>query len=493
MAKVRRSKWALGSLWVCLLVALSLLTVLSCRKSQTIPAQSELPGDFPQIEVVQVRHPEWSRNLSIYEVNVRQYSEGGTFREFEEHLPRLKEMGVGILWFMPIHPIGEEHRKGTLGSYYSVKNYYAVNSEFGSLEEFRVLVEKIHDMGMYVIIDWVANHSAWDNELTREHPDWYIRDVHGRFVPPIDDWSDVIDFNYSMPGLWYYMADAMRFWVEEVGVDGFRCDVAGMVPLEFWNFVRAELDKIKPVFMLAEWEAPEAHDYAFDMTYGWTLYHLMKRIAKGLAPASAIGSHLGHETQRYPKSAYRMYFTSNHDENSWNGTVFERLGAGAVAFAVLAATLDGMPLVYSGQETGLDKRLEFFEKDMIPWHEHILIDFYTRLLNLKQENRALWNGEYGGDVTWVHTTNDANVFAFVREKDGDKVFVILNMSREEQSVTLEGTEFVGQYHNVFSGEEVALGENAALTLEAWDFRIFAASTPGRGLIPFRPGEKKGGL
>ena len=493
MVKVRKAGWTWGSVWVWLLIAVSLLAVFSCQKSQTVPAQSEQPAEFPQTNVVQVRHPEWSRNLSIYEVNVRQYSQGGTFAEFEQHVPRLNEMGVGILWFMPIHPIGQVHRKGTLGSYYSVKDYYAVNPEFGTLEEFESLVQKIHDMGMYVIIDWVANHSAWDNDLTREHPDWYIRDVHGRFVPPIDDWSDVIDLNYNMPGLWYYMADAMRFWVEEVDVDGFRCDVAGMVPLEFWNYVRAELEKVKPVFLLAEWEAPEAHDYAFDMTYGWTLYHLMSRISKGLAPASAVGSHLGHEAQVYPKVAYRMYFTSNHDENSWNGTVFERLGDGAVTFAVLAATLDGMPLVYSGQEIGLNKRLEFFEKDLIPWQEHVLTDFYTKLLNLKKENRALWSGDRGGDVRWVHTSNDAAVFAFLREKDGDRVFVILNLSREEQTVILEGSDFVGEYRNVFSEEEVILRENASLTLEPWDFGVFAASTPGRGLIPFRSGEEEGGL
>lgn len=466
--------------------ALVLVTVISCQPPQQVQLEQVAPLDFPRFDPQPVVHPLWSHDASIYEVNVRQYSPGGTFAEFEKHLPRLKEMGVKILWFMPIHPIGEEHRKGKLGSYYSVKDYYGVNPEFGTLDEFRALVEKIHGMGMYVLIDWVANHTAWDNDLTRTHPDWYVQDVHGRFVPPVADWTDVIDLNYNAPGLWYYMADAMRFWVEEVGIDGFRCDVAGMVPLEFWNYVRVELDKVKPVFMLAEWESPAAHDFAFDMTYAWALHQLMSRISMGMAPASGIGAYLAEEARRYPRSAYRMNFTSNHDENSWNGTVYERMGDGAVAMAVLAATLPGMPLVYSGQEVGLNHRLEFFEKDEIMWHQHVLTDFYAKLLALKKENSALWNGEMGGGATWIHTTNDAGVFAFLREKDGDRVFVILNLSGQEQIVTLEGDAHHGSYRNVFDGQAVKLDELTSFALEPWDFRVLAFSDPGRGLLPFRP-------
>ncbi len=486
----RSASWRLERvIWL----ALALALVLSCQPRQQVQVEQAAPLDFPQFDPQPVVHPLWSHNASIYEVNVRQYSPGGTFAEFEKHLPRLKEMGVDILWFMPVHPIGEEQRKGTLGSYYSVKDYYGVNPEFGTLDEFRALVERIHDMGMYVLIDWVANHSAWDNDLTRTNPDWYIRDVHGRFVPPVADWSDVIDLNFNAPGLWYYMADAMRFWVEDVGIDGFRCDVAGMVPLEFWNYLRVELNEVKPVFMLAEWESPEAHDFAFDMTYAWGLHHLMTKIAKGMAPASGIGAYLAEDARRYPGSAYRMNFTSNHDENSWNGTVYERMGDGAVTMAVLAATLPGMPLVYSGQEAGLSHRLEFFEKDEIRWREHVLADFYARLLDLKKENRALWNGDMGGSVTWLHTTNDAGVFAFLREKEGDRVFVILNLSRQEQIVTLEGDAHHGGYRNVLDGEAVTLDELTSFALEPWDFRVLAASTPGRGLLPFRPTEGAMGI
>lgn len=483
MTEVRRVGRLQVCVLVCLLIALGMSGGLACRKRPVPQARSEQPVDFPRSELVPVRHPEWSHNLSIYEVNIRQYSPGGTFAEFTEHLTRLREMGVGILWFMPIHPIGRENRKGTLGSYYSVKDYYGVNPEFGTLEEFKELVDEIHDMGMYVIIDWVANHAAWDNPLAREHPDWFIRDIHGDLVPPVDDWSDVVDLNYGNPELWHYMIDAMRFWVEDMDIDGFRCDVAGMVPLDFWNVVRARLDEIKPVFMLAEWEAPEAHDYAFDMTYNWGLYHLMNRLAKGVLPAGAVGTYMQRDADLYSPDAYRMLFTSNHDENSWNGTVFERMGPAAGALAVLSATLDGMPLVYSGQEAGLDRRLEFFEKDEISWAPHEMGDLYTTLLNLKKENRALWNGDAGGKAEWVHTPNDQAVFAFVREHAGDRVFVVLNLTGETQTVSFVGDAHAGTYADVFSGETVTVGADARFDLSPWGFRVLAYSKPGRGLLP----------
>lgn len=443
--------------------------LFACQRVESPPVHMELSRE-PVVRLV--KHPEWSHNLGIYEVNVRQYTPEGTFQAFESHLPRLKELGVGILWFMPIHPIGEEKRKGSLGSYYSVKNYYGVNPEFGTLEDFKALVNKIHDVGMYVIIDWVANHTAWDNPLTVEHPDWYMRDSRGHFFPPVPDWSDVIALNYNNPELQDYMVQAMKFWVQETGVDGFRCDVAGMVPEEFWNRVRKELERVKPVFLLAEAEYPSLHEKAFDMTYGWELYHLINRIAKGQTREDSIGRHLALEKHRFPRDAYRMYFTSNHDENSWNGTVFERLGAGAAAFAVLTATFEGMPLVYSGQEAGLDKRLEFFEKDLIEWKAHEFSELYTTLLHLKKNNKALWNGEDGGPLIRVITSEDDDVFAFVREKEGDKIFVVLNLSNEEQQVALKGLSFIGDYRDVFAGKKVSFSEGAQLELKPWDYGVF---------------------
>ncbi len=421
-----------------------------------------------------VEHPDWAKNAVIYEVNLRQYTPEGTFSAFEEHLPRLRQMGVSILWFMPIHPIGEVKRKGTLGSYYSVKDYYGINPEFGNLEDFKKLVSKIHSMGMYVLIDWVANHCAWDNPLIEQHPEWFTRDIHGNPVSPVADWSDVVDFNYSNKDLWRYMIDAMKYWVAEADIDGFRCDVAGMVPLEFWVEARKEIWKIKPVFMLAEWESPEAHKHAFDATYGWELHKLMMRIARKELPASSIGAYLNAQGRSYPANAYRLYFTSNHDENSWHGTDREMFGEGAEAFTVLVLTLDGIPLIYSGQEAGLDKRLAFFEKDQIPWREHHMAEVYYTLANLRKRNRALWNDGDGGRVEWIHTTDDSRVFAFIRRKEENAVFVILNLSDSSLGVRLLGNRFAGKYIQVLPKDQVAeisFTGDEEIDLGAWGYRV----------------------
>jgi glycosidase len=419
-----------------------------------------------------VKHPEWSRNLSIYEVNLRQYTPEGTFKAFEKHLPRLKELGVGILWLMPIHPIGETNRKGSLGSYYSVKDYFAVNPDYGTMEDFKSLVGKIHESGIYVILDWVANHTAWDNPLASEHPEWYTQDSSGGFLPPVPDWSDVIDLNYDNRGLWKYMIRAMRFWVEEMDVDGFRCDVAGMVPMDFWNEARGELEKVEPVFMLAEAEGPEFHEHAFDMTYSWDFYYLMHDIVIGKKNASDMATYLSEETAHYPEDAYRMRFLTNHDENSWKGTVSETFGDAEEVCAVLTATVPGMPLLYSGQEAGLNKRLSFFERDPIEWKEDGHSGLYAGILNLKKKSQVMWNGESGGLMIRVPTSNDSSVFAFVREKESSKVFVIANLSDREQNITLAGGEFLGDYVDAFSGEKVSLRADVRMKLKAWGYRVF---------------------
>ncbi len=434
------------------------------------------PAQALETPASDIKHPDWSYSASIYEVNVRQYTSEGTFDAFAHHLPRLKGMGVSILWFMPIHPIGQLKRKGTLGSYYSVKDYKDVNPEFGTIDDFKNLVKRIHEMGMYVIIDWVGNHCAWDNPLVRQHPDWFTHDAQGNLVSPVPEWSDVVDFDYSRPDLWNFMIEAMKFWVRDVGVDGFRCDVAGMVPLEFWERARQELEEIKPVFMLAEWEAPQAHFRAFDATYGWDLYHLMMKVAKGSMPASAIGNYLEVNSRSYPQDAYRMYFTSNHDENSWNGSALERFGAGAPVFAILSLTLDGIPLVYGGQEAGLNKRLAFFDKDEIPWAEHPIREIYRRLLLLKRANRALWNGEQGARAQWIHTSDDDHVFAFVRRKSGDKVLVVTNLSNSDVEVTLKGKSHVGGYRQILPKDlhaDIYFMGDDKIHLPPWGYRVFA--------------------
>ena len=431
-------------------------------------------------------HHDWTYNLSIYEVNVRQYTEAGTFAAFASHLDRLQNMGVGILWFMPVHPIGQENRLGTLGSYYSVRDYLDVNPEFGTLNDFKALVQAIHDRGMHVIMDWVANHTAWDNNLTTEHPEWYVTDSQGNFIPPPGtNWSDVIELDYTEQGLRDYMIDAMKFWIEEVGVDGFRCDAVSFVPLDFWQEAIAELKATKPdVFMLAEGDGRQWHDAGFDMTFGWGLYGfergVLKRIADGVDTAADLYNYAANEKAIYPEEAYRMYFTANHDENSWHGTTAELFGGAAEVFAVLTATFNGMPLIYSGQEAGLDKRLAFFDKDRIIWRDDENADLYKTLLHLKKENRALWNGVSGGPLQRVATTNDTDVFAFVREMDDDRVLVAMNLSDQEQTVTLTGDSFTGTYEDAFSGETAVLEEEASLTLPAWDYVIYEARTTDTG-------------
>jgi len=415
--------------------------------------------------------PEWSYNKAIYEVNVRQYSEEGTFKAFEKHLPRLKELGADILWFMPINPIGEKNRKGTLGSYYSVKNYTKVNPEFGTLDEFKFLIKMIHKMGMYVIIDWVANHTAWDNPWIEEHPDFYTTDSLGNIISPNPDWTDVADLNYDNKELWKEMIDALKFWVEECDIDGYRCDVAGMVPSDFWIETRTELEKIKNVFMLAEWDTPEIH-LAFDMTYDWDLHHILNGIAKEEKTVTDLIEHLNKNEEEFPANAFRMQFTSNHDENSWNGTVFERLGDGAESFAVLSSLIPDMPLVYTGQEAGNNKRLSFFEKDPIEWKEYKLFNIYSKLFQLKKNNKALYNGKLGGEMIYIQNSNEENIFAFTRSLEKDKVLAVFNLSNNPVEVELNAESLRGNYKNYFTGKLESFSSKESFNLTPWEYRIY---------------------
>lgn len=448
---------------VAILLAAAHFTMQSCKQKAETTGQSDST-------LLQVKHPEWSKNLSIYEVNVRQFTPEGTFKALEAHLPRLKELGTDILWLMPIHPIGELNRKGSLGSYYAVKDYKGVNPEFGTAEDFRHFVDEAHKLGFYVIIDWVANHSAWDNALVTSNPEWYVKDSTGKLVSPFD-WTDVVKFNYNDTSMRSYMLDAMLYWVRDFNIDGYRCDVAGEVPMDFWNNTRAELDKIKPVFMLAEAEGPNMHT-AFDMTYGWEFHHVMNKIYKGENTANDIEKYLLKNDSLYPADAYRMYFTTNHDENSWNGTEFERLGDGVEAFYVLTATVPGMPLVYTGQEAAMNKRLLFFEKDPVDWGNYSMSGFYKTILGLKKTNPALFNGAEGG--SWKRINSDANdkVFAILREKGDNKVFSVVNLSAEPVKATFTGEAFAGSYKDLYGGQDALLEANASMDLPAWGYKVF---------------------
>jgi glycosidase len=419
----------------------------------------------------QISAPEWSKNLSIYEVNLRQYSKEGTIKAFLPHLPRLKEMGVGILWLMPINPIGEINRKGSLGSYYAVKDYYGLNAEFGTKEDFALLVKEAHKLGMYLIIDWVANHTSWDNALAKTNPDFFKKDSSGKFIPPVPDWKDVIALNYENKKLWDYMSDAMAYWVKTFDIDGFRCDVAGMVPTPFWQYARPRLEKVKHLFMLAEWEKPELHENAFDMTYGWDVYHAAMNVAKGEAKAYSVVSLIQTELAKYPKNAYRMRFTTNHDENSWNGTAYERFGKATDAASVLMATIPGMYLVYSGQEAGETKRLNFFDRDPIDWNGFPNGTFYKNLITLKHNHKALWNGEHGGDFIPL-TDSASSVIAFARTYQKQAVIVLVNLTAKAQSVIVGDKKIKGVLTNYFTGEKKANKSSFEVTLPAYEYQVW---------------------
>lgn len=417
-----------------------------------------------------INHPEWTKSANIYEVNIRQNTPEGTFNAFREDLPRLKEMGVDIIWLMPIHPIGEKNRKGTLGSYYSIKDYRAVNPNFGTMEDFKALVDSTHKHGMKLILDWVPNHTAWDHPWVTEHPEYYAKDSTGAITYEAD-WTDIALLNYENKELWQKMIDHMKYWITEADIDGFRVDHASHeIPMAFWEQAVPEIDREKEgLFWLAEWDEPKLHP-VFDASYPWEYFHMTTEIASQNKPLSAIDEYMEKEQERYPEHAYRMYFTSNHDENSWNGTDRELFGENFQNFAVLAATIDGMPLVYNGQESGLYKRLEFFEKDTINWKDYKYQDFYATLFDLKDRNEAIWNGQYGGDFVKVANDKADSVYSFKRVKGEDEVMVVLNLSGSSYSVNFPEIEAETNYTNVFTGEEQVLG-TGPLDMSPYSFMV----------------------
>ena len=426
---------------------------------------------FAFTSLAQRNTPDWAQNATIYEINVRQFSKDGTFAQVSKQLPRLKAMGVDIIWLMPIHPIGVKNRKGSLGSYYAVQDYKAVNREFGNMDDFKSLVNKAHELGMYVIIDWVANHSSPDNVWIEEgHLDWYTLDSTGNVQPTIGtDWWDVADLNYDNLAMRSEMIKSMKYWLTEANIDGFRCDVAGWVPLEFWVEARNELQTVKPIFMLAEAEEIPLHD-AFEMTYGWEFHHIMNDVAKGKKDATAIRTFM--ETNKYPGTAYRMNFTSNHDENSWNGTEMERMGDARFAMAVLASTIDGMPLVYNGQETSLDRRLKFFDKDSIEWKKMDLVPFYSKLLHLHQTNEALWVRDGSNRAQFITTPNPKEQLVYVRESNGHQVITVLNLSNKKTEFNFNSKSISGEYTDLFSGKKKTLNNANTVSLGPWGYQVF---------------------
>lgn len=408
-------------------------------------------GTSEKAPVTNVIHPEWTGSAVIYEVNVRQYTQEGTFRAFDSHLPRLKELGVDILWFMPVHPIGEKERKGELGSYYSVRDYKGINPEFGTEDDFRNTVAEAHEMGFKVIIDWVANHTSRDHVWIEEHPEWYNTDSTGAPLAPFD-WTDVADLNYDNQEMRAAMLDAMVYWVKDMGIDGFRCDVAHEVPVDFWDWAADSLRKIRPdIFMLAEAEAPELLVNAFDAYYGWSNHAWMNKLAQGKASAGEYVDYLLEHSKEFPAGSIEMNFTSNHDENSWNGTEFERMGVSARQFAVLTFVLPGMPLIYSGQETGNENALEFFTRDPLEWNDPgEFTPFYKNLVAMRDAHPAMYAPCAGAPMKILSNNLQEQVFSFERRlPDGSDGFTALfNFSAGDVSVRLEEGPLAGNVYEI---------------------------------------------
>ena len=416
-------------------------------------------------------HPSWSYDTNIYEVNVRQYTTEGTFEAFRNNLPRLKDIGVEVLWFMPITPISIKGRKGSLGSYYAVQNYKEVNPEFGSLQDFVDLVKYSHDLGFKIIIDWVANHTGNDNVWIDEHPDFFCYDDHHIIHP--NGWEDVSKLNFDNLQMQAAMIDAMKFWIATCDIDGFRCDMAHLVPLEFWKKARIELEMYKMyLFWLAECEEANYHE-AFDATYTWKWMHATEEFYNRKNDLNSLFGVLQEYEGIFPKDAFRIYFTSNHDENSWNGTEYEKYGEAAKAFAVFSCTWNGLPMIYSGQELPNNKRLQFFDKDNIEWKDKCeLHDFYKTLLQLRKTNKALRAADGNVSTSKISTNYDDKVFAFIRKNENDEVFVILNLSEEKIELEIFDPLIQNFFIDIFNKESIDFSEKQNIELQPWNFRVY---------------------
>jgi len=427
-------------------------------------------------EQVELRHPKWAYDATIYELNTRQATPEGTFQAAERLLPTLRENGIDIIWVMPCQPIGKITRKGTLGSYYSIVDYCQINPEFGTREDFEHFLAKAHDMGFKVILDWVANHTAPDSEWT-QNEGWHYRDSLGNLMVQYD-WTDISKLNYDNQDMRDAMLKAMHWWMDSIGIDGFRCDVAGEVPTDFWNWAMADLRQThQDMFTLAEDEdkADELTESAFDMYYGWTLHKRMNEVAKGEKNVEDLWAYFAKAKADIRPEAIRMNFITNHDENSWSGTEQERMGEAVPLFAAFTYVIPGMPLIYTGQLSGNHHRLEFFEKDTIDMDsQYAQAELYRQLNALRERNKALFSPEVGAPMVRLTTDNEA-IFACERSKEGrwhtNTIIAIMNMSGEEQTVTVDLMGLEGRY-KCLCGKKHRLGMNETFTLKPWGFKIF---------------------
>ena len=422
------------------------------------------------------KNPEWSYSAVLYEMNIRQLTAEGTLRAATERLPFLRSVGVDAIWLMPIYPIGVEGRKGRLGSYYSIRDYKGVNPEFGTADDLRHFITTAHALGLKVLLDWVANHTARDARWITERPsEWYERDEAGVAKVPWD-WSDTAKLNYANHDVWRGQIEAMRYWIEEFGVDGFRCDMAMLVPIEFWQEASAELHRIKPdVFMLAEAEEDNLFDSAFNASYQWNIHHIMCDIAKGARRVWDLRNAIHSERAKYPREAIRMSFTSNHDENSWSGSHQARFGAALDVMTAMTFLMPStMPLIYTGQEVGYDHSFEFFERDAIPaecYVENRSTELYRRLSALKHRELALAAGERGGEVIEIENNAKDCMMTFVREVRGSRVVAIVNLSPYTIHADFRTGIYAGKYIDALSGERVVLQDHVERDIAPWQYQI----------------------
>ena len=446
------------------LFIVSLIILASC-KTETKDIQS----NNNTMDSIMPISNESLENAVIYEANIRQYSPEGTFAKFTEDIPKLKELGVKIIWVMPIYPISTTKSKGTLGSYYAISDYTKVNPEFGNLDDVKNLVNTAHKNGMYVILDWVANHTGWDHVWLKSHPEYYTKDEKGEITHTVGtDWTDVADLNYDNKEMRTEMLEDMKYWLKEADIDGFRCDVAGMVPLDFWENTVTELKKIKPVFMLAEAWEPNLLENAFDMDYGWDTHHRMNAIAQAKETVKNWDERMAQIDTLYQKDDILMNFVTNHDENSWSGTVKERLGDASQVMLALSYCAPGMPLIYSGQEYDMNKRLRFFEKDTISKIKGNVWPLLVKLGELKNNNKALNGGKNAASYKKINTSDDKNILIFSREKEGDKLTFMANLSNKEVSFT---SEKEGESMDSFTNEKIIFSKNKPIVLKAWEYKI----------------------
>lgn len=470
--------------------AIALATIMASNSgfSNSAIAQDERPpldartlADYVPEPYVKLQNPEWSRKAVLYQVNTRQFTPEGTFKAAQKQLPRLKALGVDIVWLMPIHPIGEKNRKGGLGSPYSVKDYTAVNPEFGSEQDLRDFIDAAHDMGMKVILDWVANHTAWDNAWVTEHPEWYERDWKGDFHPtPWWDWSDIIDLDYNQPGVRKAMTEALVYWVREFDIDGYRADVAGYVPTDFWEKARADMEAVKPVFMLGEWQARDLHARAFDATYSWDWYSTMENVAHGKGNATSFYGYYSADESAWPHAAMRMTFTENHDKNAWEGTQYEAFGDYLPAAIALSFVGDGIALIHNGQEACNSRRLKFFDRDPITWPKNnaewnncALDDLFKNLIAFRKANSALDNGRWGANMVKVENDQPEAVLSFIRQNDENRVFAAFNFTDKPVSVKLTTDLQAGEYKIFQTRNNLTLSKYSVLKLGAGEFILAA--------------------